>query len=415
MSQKRIVVVGGGAAGFFGAISAASYFQEAEVTILEKNRTVLNKVRISGGGRCNVTHACFDNKKLAKFYPRGGSFLRPLFNQFNAEDTVQWFENLGVKLKEEADGRMFPVTDYSETIASCLEEQTRKLKIKVQTSAGVKSLIIAEGKVTGLELLSGEKLSTDTVLITTGGNPQASGYDWLSSLGHGILSPVPSLFTFNVPGSVFVQLAGVSVPEATARIAGRKLSQSGALLITHWGFSGPAILKLSAWAARELAEMDYKFSLLINWLGETSENEAKETIAQVKKDHPKKLIASNPLFNLPSRLWKLLCSVSEIEDNLRWIDISNKQGNKLTENLINCQHNVNGKSTFKEEFVTCGGINLNEINPLTMESKLISGLYFAGEVVDIDAVTGGFNFQAAWTTGFVAGKNMALSLSSSVS
>jgi predicted Rossmann fold flavoprotein len=406
MNKKQIIVVGGGAAGFFGAITAAEHNPDAKVILLEKNRTVLNKVRISGGGRCNVTHACFDNKQLAKFYPRGGTFLRPLFNQFNAQDTVKWFEKHQVTLKKEADGRMFPITDNSETIAQCLEQKARQLGIDVRTSFGVKSILISDEKVKGVVLISGETVPADRLLITTGGNPNIDGYQWLIDTGHQVVPPVPSLFTFNVPNSPLLDLSGVSVPYATVKIAGKKLLQDGALLITHWGFSAPAVLKLSAWGARDLAALHYDFSVVINWNPTISENNIRETVAQVKKSNPKKLIQSNQQFDIPSRLWKRFCELSDIDEHLRWIDISGKQINKLIENLINSSHQVKGKTTFKEEFVTCGGIDLNEIHPETMESKIIKGLFFAGEVLDIDAVTGGFNFQAAWTTGFVAGKNL---------
>ncbi len=399
-------MVGGGAAGFFGAITAAEHNPDAKVILLEKNRTVLNKVRISGGGRCNVTHACFDNKQLAKFYPRGGAFLRPLFNQFNAQDTVKWFEKHQVTLKKEADGRMFPITDNSETIAQCLEQKARQLGIDVRTSFGVKSILISDEKVKGVLLISGETVPADRLLITTGGNPNLDGYQWLIDTGHQVVPPVPSLFTFNVPNSPLLDLSGVSVPHATVKIAGKKLLQDGALLITHWGFSAPAVLKLSAWGARDLAALHYDFNVVINWNPTISENNIRETIAQIKKSNPKKLIQSNQQFDIPSRLWKRFCELSDIDEHLRWIDISGKQINKLIENLINSSHQVKGKTTFKEEFVTCGGIDLNEIHPETMESKIIKGLFFAGEVLDIDAVTGGFNFQAAWTTGFVAGKNL---------
>ncbi|MDR6562619.1 MULTISPECIES: NAD(P)/FAD-dependent oxidoreductase [unclassified Arcicella] len=406
MSKKNIIVIGAGAAGYFGAISAAESNPDAKITLLEKNRTVLNKVRISGGGRCNVTHACFDNKQLAKFYPRGGSFLKNLFTQFNAKNTVEWFEKQGVRLKTEPDGRMFPDTDSSETIASCLEEKAKKVGVKVITSTSVKAILTNEKTVTGVELLGGETLPCDALLITTGGNPQKTAYQWLADLGHQIIEPVPSLFTFNVPDSLFTELSGVSVQNASVRIAGKKLQQEGALLITHWGFSGPAILKLSAWGARELAEANYDFTALINWNPEFSENQMRENFLLQKKVSPKKIIQSNPQFSIPSRLWKKLCELSDIDETLRWIDISNKSTNKLIEYLLNCPQKVKGKTTFKEEFVTCGGINLAEVNPHTMESKYIKNLFFAGEVLDIDAVTGGFNFQAAWTTGFVAGKNM---------
>jgi predicted Rossmann fold flavoprotein len=406
MSRKQIIVVGAGAAGFFGAITAAENNPTAKVILLEKNRTVLNKVRISGGGRCNVTHDCTDNKKLSKFYPRGGAFLRSLFKQFNVQNTIEWFKNEGVSLKTEPDGRMFPTTDNSETIAQALEQKARKLGVDVRTSFGVKNILIENHRIKGLELLDGEIMEADSVLITTGGSPNITGYQWLMDLGHSIIPPVPSLFTFNVPNSPFHELAGVSVPKATVKVAGKKLLQDGALLVTHWGFSAPAVLKLSAWGARELAELHYDFQILINWIPDVNENQVRDFFLTYKKNNPKKLIQSNQLFDLPARLWKKFCELSEIDENLRWIDLTIKHTHKLVENLLNSSHKVQGKTTFKEEFVTCGGIDLAEINPQTMESKLIKGLFFAGEVLDIDAVTGGFNFQAAWTTGFVAGKNL---------
>ena len=406
MSKKQIIVIGGGAAGFFGAISAAENNPEAKVILLEKNRTVLNKVRISGGGRCNVTHACFENKQLSKFYPRGGAFLRPLFNMFNVQNTVQWFENQGVELKKEADGRMFPITDNSETIAQCLEDRVKKIGVTVRTSFGVSKINIENNKITGLELQSGEILPANSVLVTTGGNPNITGYQWIANTGHSIVPPVPSLFTFNVPSSHFHDLAGVSVQKASVKVAGKKLIQDGALLITHWGFSAPAVLKLSAWGARELADLFYDFTAIINWIPDVSENKIKQTFEEIKATNPKKIIQSNQQFELPSRLWKRFCELSEIDESLRWVDLTVRHTNKLIENLINSSQKVQGKTTFKEEFVTCGGVDLSEINQETLESKIIKGLFFAGEVLDIDAVTGGYNFQAAWTTGFVAGKNM---------
>ncbi len=402
MNQQQIVVIGGGAAGFFSAIQAASAYPKAQVIILEKNRTVLNKVRISGGGRCNVTHACFDDKKLAKFYPRGGSFLKPLFKRFNPQATIAWFEARGVLLKTEADGRMFPTTDDAETIASCLENESIKRGVRVQMSAGVQT-IVPQNPGFLLQLLDGSTLLATHVIVTTGGNPSAQGYNWLAVLGHPIVPPVPSLFTFNTPEGHFKDLAGISVPQAQVRMAGKKLKQSGALLLTHWGFSGPAVLKLSAWGARELAEVHYECTLLINWNEDNTENSVKEQFDLAKKIHPKRQIQSHALFGIPTRLWKRLCELSEIAENCRWIDVSMKQYHKLVENLLNCPQHVKGKTTFKEEFVTCGGVDLASINPETLESKHVKGLYFAGEVLDIDALTGGFNFQAAWTTGYIAG------------
>ncbi len=406
MQKKKIIVVGGGAAGFFGAIAAKEHFPEAEVIILEKNRTVLNKVRISGGGRCNVTHACFDNKQLLKNYPRGSKFLSKVFTHFDAQSTVDWFHENKVNLKIEPDGRMFPMTNKSETIVECLEGKATKLGIQVLKSSGVKSIIQNSDNRFTINLLHDETYEADAVLITVGGFPNLSSYDWLAALGHTIVSPVPSLFTFNVPDSAFSALSGIAVETSEARVAGTKISQNGPSLVTHWGFSGPANLKLSAWAARELAEKNYSFQLLINWLASENENSIRQIFEIEKKQNPKRTIHNYPIKNLPTRLWKLLCELSEINETLRWIDVSNRQVNKLIENLLNSAHKVEGKSTFKDEFVTCGGIELSEVNPETMESKIVKGLFFAGEVLDIDAVTGGYNFQAAWSTAFLAGKNI---------
>jgi predicted Rossmann fold flavoprotein len=406
MHKKKIIVVGGGAAGFFGAISAKEHFPEAEVIILEKNRTVLNKVRISGGGRCNVTHACFDNKQLIKNYPRGSKFLSKVFTHFNAQSTVDWFHENKVNLKIEPDGRMFPMTNKSETIVECLESKAQKLGIEILKSSGVKSIVQNSDNQFVISLLHDESFLADAVLITVGGFPNLSSYDWLAALGHTIVSPVPSLFTFNVPNSVFSALSGIAVEQSEARVAGTKITQTGPSLVTHWGFSGPANLKLSAWAARELADKNYSFQLLINWLASENENSIRQILEIEKKQNPKRTIHNYPIKNLPTRLWKLLCELSEINETLRWIDVSNRQVNKLIENLLNSAHKVEGKSTFKEEFVTCGGIELSEVNPETMESKIVKGLFFAGEVLDIDAVTGGYNFQAAWSTAYLAGKNI---------
>jgi predicted Rossmann fold flavoprotein len=406
MHKKKIIVVGGGAAGFFGAISAKEHFPEAEVIILEKNRTVLNKVRISGGGRCNVTHACFDNKQLIKNYPRGSKFLSKVFAHFNAQSTVDWFHENKVNLKIEPDGRMFPMTNKSETIVECLEGKAQKLGIEILKSSGVKSITQNSDNQFIVSLLHDESFLADAVLITVGGFPNLSSYDWLAALGHTIVSPVPSLFTFNVPDSVFSALSGIAVEQSEARVAGTKIAQTGPSLVTHWGFSGPANLKLSAWAARELADKNYSFQLLINWLASENENSIRQIFEIEKKQNPKRTIHNYPIKNLPTRLWKLLCELSEISETLRWIDVSNRQVNKLIENLLNSAHKVEGKSTFKEEFVTCGGIELSEVNPETMESKIVKGLFFAGEVLDIDAVTGGYNFQAAWSMAYLAGKNI---------
>ncbi|GAA4469414.1 NAD(P)/FAD-dependent oxidoreductase [Nibrella saemangeumensis] len=403
----HIAVIGGGAAGFFGAVTAAEKFPHARVTILEKNRTVLNKVRVSGGGRCNVTHACFDNRLLVKHYPRGERWLRPLLNQFDAAATVRWFEGRGVPLKTEADGRMFPTTNTSETIIDCLLRTAHRLNIDIRTSCGV-SQLAPEGTGWQLRLSSGETLRADRVLVATGGYPQLTSYHWLPEQSEPLIEPVPSLFTFNVPDSPLLPLAGVSVPDARVQIAGTKQEQRGPLLVTHWGFSGPAVLKLSAWAARELAAVDYRFTLRIHWVPEQNENQVRETLQGFRQQHAKKQVSSQAAFGLPNRLWKALVSLSDITETQRWADLPAKNFNRLVERLTNSTFPVTGKSTFKEEFVTCGGIALGSLNPQTLESRRHKGLFFAGEVLDVDGITGGFNFQNAWTTGYLAGKHIGL-------
>jgi predicted Rossmann fold flavoprotein len=406
MSSPTIAVIGGGAAGFFGAITAAESFPDARVTIYEKNRTVLNKVRISGGGRCNVTHACFDNRQLVKHYPRGEKPLRSLFNFFDADATIRWFEQRGVRLKTEADGRMFPETNTSETIIDCLLTAARRCGIQIQTSSGVSSLTSKETGGWRLELLTGEVVNADRVLVATGGYPQLPSYNWLPTQAEPLLSPVPSLFTFNVPDSPLLSMAGVSVQDAGVSVVGTKQEQRGPLLLTHWGFSGPAILRLSAWAARVLAETDYRFALRINWVPTLNEAQLRNALQDFRQQNGKKQVTSQNPVGLPSRLWQHFNEGAGISGDQRWADLPTKPLNRLIERLTNSQFQVTGKSTFKDEFVTCGGINLGSLNPQTLESKAQSGLFFAGEVLDVDGITGGFNFQSAWTTGYVAGTNI---------
>ncbi len=404
----RIVIIGGGAAGFMAALTAAECSPNAEILLLEKNRTVLNKVRISGGGRCNVTHACFNNRLMAKNYPRGEKFLNKLLPHFDAQDTVAWFAARGVVLKTEPDGRMFPVSDSSETIIACLLSQARTHGIQIKTSTTVDSFSYsADTPGFMLTLHSGEVVSADRVLIATGGYPKRSGFDWLAEHAHKIEDPLPSLFTFNSPASYLLPLAGVSVQDVTIKINGSALEYRGPLLITHWGFSGPAILKLSAWGARLLAGLKYEFSIKINWLPGLNEDEVRLALTGLKSSISKQKITSHGQFGLPMRLWRSFLEQVEIPDELRWVDISNKALNRLVNLLTNSQFPIKGKSTFKEEFVTAGGIALTEINPATLESKYIRGLFFAGEVLDVDGITGGFNFQNAWTTGYIAGKMMS--------
>ena len=417
MKSKKIIVIGGGAAGFFGAISAAERFPDFETVILEKNRTVLNKVRVSGGGRCNVTNGLTDNRKFVAQYPRGAAFLKNLFTQFDASDTIGWFERRGVLLKTEPDGRMFPQTDSSQTIIDCLTNAARAAKIDVRTSAGVRNYWFEDQK-WRVALLDDTVLEADRLLVATGGNPQLLGYENLTNLDEHIEPPVPSLFTFNTPTNFLRDLAGVSVQDAEVKIIGSKqeqrgltqrgLTQLGPVLITHWGFSGPAILKLSAWGARFLSESNYNFTLKINWLAGQTDEQVRVTFIKFKQENPRKQVATNPLLGIPSRLWLAFCAESTVSGELRWADISNKSLNLLVEHLTNSQFKVSGKTTFKEEFVTCGGVSLSTINPQTMESTINKGLFFAGEVIDIDGVTGGFNFQSAWSSGYVAGKNIGL-------
>lgn len=399
----QIVIIGGGASGFMAAITAAETFPESSIQILEKNRTVLNKVRISGGGRCNVTHRPSDLRFFIKNYPRGEKLLRKLLSQFSAQDTINWFENRGVNLKTEEDGRMFPTTDSSHTIIECLTRTARELGIQISTSAGVKSFSKSES---GFALTMDDEsiIHCDRLLIATGGFPKRSGFDWIEQ--HEIISPNPSLFTFNTPDNYLLPLAGVSVQDALVKISGTKHEWRGPLLITHWGFSGPAILKLSAWGARDLADKNYEFICRINWVPELNEQQLREFLIAEKNKTPKQQISSHAKFGLSSRLWKTFTEQAEIPDNLIWSEAPHKLLNRLADILTNSQFEVKGKTTFKEEFVTCGGVALSELNAETLESKKIPGLFFSGEVIDVDGITGGFNFQNAWASGYVVGKSI---------
>lgn len=409
----KVVVVGGGAAGFFGAVACAAANPELEVILLEKTNKLLSKVRVSGGGRCNVTHNCFVPAVFSQHYPRGGKQLKEAFKTFGASETIEWFAQRGVPLKAEADGRMFPVTDNSETIVNCLMQEAQRVGVKIKTKVGVERVVPEQwdgNPSFDLQLTDGSTLKADRLLISTGGNPKSAGYDWLRALGHAIQEPVPSLFTFNVPASPLKELMGIAVPRAKVRIAGQKLEYEGPLLITHWGYSGPAVLKLSAWGARVFHAQNYMFTALINWVPELTEETLREHLNSYRQAHPKKVVSTNPLFNLPQRLWKKLTSLAEVSADVRWAELPAKMTNKLVESLLRASVDVKGKTTFKEEFVTCGGIDLSQVNMRTMESRVQPGIYFAGEVLDIDGITGGFNFQAAWTTGFISGKEIAASL-----
>lgn len=408
----QIVIIGGGASGFMAAIIAAETYPDARIIILEKNKTVLNKVRVSGGGRCNVTHQPSDLRFFIKNYPRGEKFLRKLLSRFDAQDTVNWFENRGVRLKTEVDGRMFPVTDSSQTIIDCLLRAAKVLNIDIRTSTGVKSFAWTDLENVpkfSIQLDTEEAITANKLLIATGGHPKTSGFNWISEHKHAIIEPLPSLFTFNVPNGYLLPLSGVAVQDAYVKIIGTKHEWRGPVLLTHWGFSGPAILKLSAWGARDLATLNYHFTFKINWLPEMNEQQVREFLIAEKTNTPKQQITSHSRFGIPIRLWKAFTEKAEVTENLRWSDATNKVLNRMAELLTNSQFDVKGKSTYKEEFVTCGGIALSDINQETLESKKVSGLYFAGEVLDVDGITGGFNFQNAWTTGFVAGKEIGRS------
>lgn len=402
-SNFDIIIVGGGAAGFFTAINIVEKNPKLKVAILERGKTVLEKVRISGGGRCNVTHACFVPNDLVKYYPRGEKELRGPFHQFCSGDTIDWFERHGVELKIEDDGRMFPISDSSQTIIDCFLSATQKLGIQVLTGQSVQSIFKAE-KYWKVET-NHETFACQKLIMTTGSNPKI--WEMLTQLGHSIVPPVPSLFTFNIKDSRIKDLMGLSA-FAKVKVKGSKLEAAGPLLITHWGMSGPGILRLSAWGARELFDKNYQFALQVNWLNEVTFEEAMETLKELKQEHAKKAVSKKSPFEFPNRLWESLVLASGIESEIKWADLSKKQLTDLANQLTNGQFQVNGKSTFKEEFVTAGGIDLKEINFKTMESKLHENLYFAGEIVNIDAITGGFNFQNAWTSGFIVAQSITL-------
>ena len=403
MIKKQLVVIGGGAAGFFCAANAARLNPALKVIIVEKSNKLLSKVKVSGGGRCNVTHACFSIAEMIKKYPRGASFLKKAFHHFFTTDTINWFRERGVELKTETDGRMFPVTNSSQTIIDCLMKEINKYGVEILMNAEVKELLIQNPGFV-LKLADNKILNADFVCIASGGYPKAIQFEWLKKPGHTIEAPVPSLFTFNMPGNAITALMGVTVENVTVKIIGTKLAEQGPLLITHWGLSGPAILKLSAWGARELAISNWQFTISINWMPAFNENTLRDKIQQLRFDiASQKIINRNP-FALPGRLWEYLLQQSGIAADLRWADLPSVNQNKLIKNLCANVFDVKGKTTFKEEFVTSGGIQLNEIDYNTMQSKKIPGLFFAGEVINADGVTGGFNFQNAWTTGWIAAK-----------
>ena len=402
----NVAVIGGGAAGFMAAISAKTHRPEAEVLLLEKSDKLLSKVRISGGGRCNVTHDCPEPRKLARHYPRGESFLRKVFAQWGQPETVQWFAQQGVQMKTEADGRMFPITDSSQTVIDALQGVAEKLGMRIRMGCAV-SRIERIDDAWHLATPQGN-VQVDRVIVASGGSPKAEGLEWLRALGHEVVAPVPSLFTFNLPNEHIRELMGIVAPEVRLRIEGSKLESSGALLITHWGFSGPAVLRLSAFGARALHERGYLYTVRVHWLGNVNEQAAREQLLAEAAAHPKRQLANAASFGLPARLWTYLLERAGLSSDKPLSELGPRLLSRLLDVLTNDKYEAQGKTTFKEEFVTAGGISLAQINPLTMQSTVQPGLHFAGEVLDIDGITGGFNFQAAWSTGWLAGRAAGL-------
>lgn len=399
------IIVGGGAAGIFAAINLKRLQPNLTVAVVEKSDKLLAKVKISGGGRCNVTHACFDNKELIKYYPRGNKELLSAFAQFNPTNTVDWFKNRNIELKTEQDGRMFPITDSSQTIIDCFTNELNELNLEVFFSSKVESITKKED--TFRLLTSSQEFECTNCIVTTGGLTKIEQYHFLKDFNLEIIPPTPSLFTFNLPNNPILNLQGVAT-DISIKINGTKLQEKGPLLITHWGVSGPAVLKLSSWAARLLNEKNYEFEFSINWLVDMKEDELRDFLNSEKQTYGSKKIINQFNLNLPKKLQQFLFEKSGIDSDIKWADINKKQLNKLINNLINDTYLSKGKTTFKQEFVSCGGVKLNEINFKTMESKKVENLYFAGEVLDIDALTGGFNFQAAWTTGWIAAQSISI-------
>lgn len=404
MAIFDLIVIGGGAAGFFGAIQAAESNPGLRILILEKSGKLLSKVRVSGGGRCNVTHHCFDPVTLSHHYPRGEKPLRSIFRKYDAANTVEWFKSKGVELKVEEDGRMFPVTDSSQTVIDCLMEEVLRFNIRIETNEGVEDVTPSSD---GFQIttLTRSVFHASRVLIAIGGSPKNESYQFIRRLGHTIKPPIPSLFTFNDSEKHFTDLMGIAVPHSEVRVAGTKFRQHGPLLITHWGLSGPAVIKLSAWAAEHLHAEHYNFTALVSWIGPIEEDAFRDLLQNQKTVRARQKIYSNPLYEIPQRLWVRLCTLAQVPEAKIWGEASNRHLNKLLENMIRCPFKIKGKTTFKEEFVTCGGVDLNEVDVDTMESKIVSGVYFAGEVLNVDGETGGFNFQSAWSTAYVAAKN----------
>lgn len=386
-------------------MNAARLHPDLKVILVEKTTKLLSKVKVSGGGRCNVTHACFDIAEMSRNYPRGGNFVKKAFHQFFTSDTIQWFEERGVVLKTEADGRMFPVTNSSRTIIDCLMREANKYGVEILLNKEAQK-INSQDLIFKVQFSKGEALNADFICIASGGYPKSTQFEWLKELGHTIEEPVPSLFTFNMPGHPITKLMGVSVEHAGVRIIGTKLEQEGPLLITHWGLSGPAVLRLSAWGARELKNRSWEFGIRVNWVSALNEQQVRTLFQQSRIELASQKVVSRNSFGLPQRLWEFLAEQSGIKPETRWADLTVKEQNQFIRNITGSEFMIKGKTTFKEEFVTAGGIRLNEIDPNTMMSKKIPNLFFAGEIMDVDGITGGFNFQQAWTSGFIAAKSI---------
>jgi len=400
----RVAIIGGGAAGFFSAINVKKNHPNSSVTIFEKSNKTLSKVKISGGGRCNVTSGCFSINELCKAYPRGGKQLKKAFHVFNTKDTFEWFENRGVPLYVQEDLRVFPKSNSSSSIIACLEKEIYKLKIEIVLGSPIIA-IKEKNELLELTIKSEQKKELYShVIIASGGSPKIEGLKWLERLNHEIIPPVPSLFTFNMPNEQITKLMGISLKNVIVKIEGTKLKSSGPLLITHWGMSGPAILKLSSLGARSLNELEYNFKIQLNWVNQTNNSIVEKALKECALKNPNKKVSSTKFNYIPERLWIYLINKSEISNSKKWNELGKKPVNKLINQLTNDIYSIKGKTTFKEEFVTCGGVSLESIDLKTMQSKSIKNLYFAGEVLDIDAITGGYNFQAAWTTGYIAGK-----------
>jgi len=406
MKQKRLLVIGGGAAGFFCAVNAARLNPALEVVIVERTEKVLQKVKVSGGGRCNVTHSCFDMEEMASRYPRGQRFVRKAFHQFFTTDTIEWFTSRGVALKTENDGRMFPQTDSSQSIIDCLMRELNLYKVQLLFKRTVEKIEPIDNCF-HIHFLDGKMMDADYVVLACGGSPKASQFDWLKNLDLKIADPVPSLFTFNFPNHPLNKLMGLSVPNAVIKINGTKLSSQGPVLITHWGLSGPGILRLSAFAARDLATVNYHFTTNINWCPVYNEQSFIQKLQSLRALSANQKPINGNFTGLPARLWDFLLQASGIDDTKRWADLSSAMTNKLAKQVCANEMKAEGKTTFKEEFVTAGGISLNEIDANTMMSKKHPNLFFGGEIMDVDGITGGYNFQHAWTSGYIAGKYIA--------